>query len=58
MNFVTIENLGAATVALKALSIEWDLVQLQTSRSKAILQMQLFDAQNPVWLVCARQDAT
>lgn len=55
MNFVTIENLSAATEALKALGAEWDVTQLQSSRSKAILHMHRFDAQNPVWIVCAKR---
>ncbi len=54
MNFVTLENLALATETLKALEIEWDVLQLQASRSKPILHMQRLQAENPVWIVCAQ----
>ncbi|WKB53578.1 precorrin-6y C5,15-methyltransferase (decarboxylating) subunit CbiE [Eleftheria terrae] len=57
MNFVTFENLGTALATLKeaaeALPLHWDVLQLQASRSKPILQMQRLAAENPVWVVCA-----
>ena len=54
MNFVTIENLGAAVEALKAAGAAWDVLQLQASRSKPILHMHRMAAENPVWIVCAQ----
>jgi precorrin-6Y C5,15-methyltransferase (decarboxylating) len=54
MNFVTIENLGAAVAALKAAGAAWDVLQLQASRSRPILHMHRMAAENPVWIVCAQ----
>lgn len=54
MNFVTIENLGAAVDTLKRLGAGWDVLQLQASRSKPILHMHRMAAENPVWIVCAQ----
>ena len=54
MNFVTIENLGAAVEALKLAGASWDVLQLQASRSKPILHMHRMAAENPVWIVCAQ----
>lgn len=57
MNFVTLENLATATVALQAAGAPWDVVQLQASRSKPILHMHRMSAENPVWIVCAQRSA-
>ena len=54
MNFVTIENLGAAVDALKTAGAQWDVLQLQASRSKPILHMHRMAAENPVWIVCSQ----
>ncbi|MHB1122101.1 MAG: precorrin-6y C5,15-methyltransferase (decarboxylating) subunit CbiE [Ramlibacter sp.] len=54
MNFVTLENLAAATQTLQALGASWDVLQLQAARSKPILQMHRMAAENPVWIVCAQ----
>jgi precorrin-6Y C5,15-methyltransferase (decarboxylating) len=55
MNFVTLENLATATATLTELNAEWDVVQLQASRSQPILDMHRMAAQNPVWIVtCER----
>jgi len=54
MNFVTIENLTTAVETLKSLTEEWDVVQLQSARSKPILEMHRFAAENPVWIVSAQ----
>lgn len=54
MNFVTLENLNAATVTLKQLDANWDVTQLQASRSQPILHMHRMQAENPVWIVCAQ----
>ncbi len=53
MTFVTLENLATATAALSAANVEWDVVQLQASRSQPILDMHRMAAQNPVWIVTA-----
>ncbi|WP_256079729.1 precorrin-6y C5,15-methyltransferase (decarboxylating) subunit CbiE [Massilia sp. YIM B04103] len=61
MNFVTLENLATATAALQALEgegVSWDVLQLQAARSKPILHMHRMAAENPVWIVCARRDAS
>ena len=50
-NFVTLENLATATTALKQAAVTWDVVQLQASRSQAILDAHRMAAQNPVWVV-------
>lgn len=57
MNFVTLENLGTAVEALKALGANWDVLQLQAARSKPILHMHRMAAENPVWIVCAQAGA-
>lgn len=53
MNFVTFENVSAATAMLKTLGAQWDITQLQASRSRPILDMHRLAAENPVWVVCA-----
>ena len=53
MNFVTLENLATATQTLTAAKADWDVVQLQASRSQPILDMHRMAAQNPVWIVSA-----
>ncbi|MGB4360112.1 MAG: precorrin-6y C5,15-methyltransferase (decarboxylating) subunit CbiE [Rhodoferax sp.] len=54
MNFVTLENLSVALETVKALGANWDVLQLQASRSKPILHMNRMAAENPVWIVCAQ----
>ncbi len=54
MNFVTLENLTQATQMLKAENAQWDVTQLQASRSQPILHMHRMAAENPVWIVCAQ----
>jgi precorrin-6Y C5,15-methyltransferase (decarboxylating) len=56
MNFVTLENLAVATSTLKAAGANWDVVQLQASRSQPILDMHRLAAQNPVWIVTASKE--
>lgn len=55
MNFATIENLGAAIETLKTAGVQWDVVQLQASRSRPILDMHRMQAENPIWIICAEQ---
>jgi len=54
MNFVTLENLTQATQTLKEENAQWDVTQLQASRSQPILHMHRMAAENPVWIVCAQ----
>ena len=56
MNFVTLENLATATQALASAKANWDVVQLQASRSQPILDMHRLAAQTPVWVVSAWKD--
>ncbi len=56
MNFVTFENVSVAIETLKQLNADWDITQLQTSRSRPILHMHRLAAENPVWLVSAQTD--
>ncbi len=56
MNFVTLENLAEANQLLKQTGADWDVTQLQASRSQPILQMHRLQAENPVWIVCARKE--
>lgn len=53
MNFVTLENLSTAVETLKRLDVEWDVSQIQASRSSPILNMNRLQAENPVWIVSA-----
>jgi precorrin-6Y C5,15-methyltransferase (decarboxylating) len=55
MNFVTFENIAVAIETLKASDAEWDVTQMQCSRSKPILDMQRLAAENPVWIVSAQK---
>ncbi|QEL65094.1 precorrin-6Y C(5,15)-methyltransferase [Oryzomicrobium terrae] len=56
MNFVTLENLATATTALAASGANWDVTQLQASRSQPILNMHRMAAQNPIWIVSAKKN--
>ncbi len=56
MNFVTLENLAEATRILKQTGADWDVTQLQASRSQAILNMHRMQAENPVWIVSAQKE--
>jgi precorrin-6B C5,15-methyltransferase / cobalt-precorrin-6B C5,C15-methyltransferase len=56
MNFATLENLSAATAALKQLGAAWDLTQIQVSRSRPILEMHRLVAENPIWILCAQRE--
>ena len=58
MNFVTFENLNAALTTLKALNANWDVTQLQASRSQPILDMHRLQGENPVWIVSAQKETT
>ena len=55
MNFVTFENIAVAIETLKTSNAEWDVTQMQCSRSKPILDMQRLAAENPVWIVSAQK---
>ncbi|MDR0378713.1 MAG: precorrin-6y C5,15-methyltransferase (decarboxylating) subunit CbiE [Candidatus Accumulibacter sp.] len=53
MNFVTLENLAAATTALDRVGAAWEVTQLQASRSQPIVDGHRLAAQNPVWIMAA-----
>jgi precorrin-6Y C5,15-methyltransferase (decarboxylating) len=55
MNFVTFENVATAIETLKTLNAEWDITQMQCSRSKPVLDMYRLAAENPVWIVTAQK---
>ena len=55
MNFVTLENLTTAIETLKVCNATWDAVQIQASRSQAILHMNRMQAENPVWIISAQR---
>lgn len=54
--FVTLENLATATAAMTALDAPWHATQLWAARTKPILAMHRFAAENPVWLVAATKE--
>ena len=56
MNFVTLDNLQAATETLRELKAQWDVTQIQISHSKPILEMHRMQAENPVWIVSAQKE--
>lgn len=56
MNFVTLENLATATAVLKERGADWEVVQLQASRSQPILGLHRLAAQNPIWIITASKD--
>ncbi len=51
MNFVTLENLHDALNCLKQWQVPWELIQLQSAHTQAILHMHRFVANNPVWIL-------
>jgi len=55
MNFVTLENLTTAIETLKSENAIWDVIQIQASRSQAILHMNRMQAENPVWIISAQR---
>ncbi len=58
MNFVTLENLAMGTAALKGSGADWEVVQLQASRSQPILDLHRLAAQNPIWIITASKDSS
>ncbi|HHM05801.1 MAG TPA: precorrin-6y C5,15-methyltransferase (decarboxylating) subunit CbiE [Gammaproteobacteria bacterium] len=58
MNLVTVENLATAVATLQAVGADWDVTQLHASRSQPILRMHRLQAENPVWIVSARREAS
>ncbi|OMP66744.1 bifunctional cobalt-precorrin-7 (C(5))-methyltransferase/cobalt-precorrin-6B (C(15))-methyltransferase [Domibacillus epiphyticus] len=53
LNAVTIENMSKAHKLLKEAGFDVDIALAQVSLSKPILNMTRFDAQNPVYIICA-----
>lgn len=56
MNFVTIENLSTAIETLKDQNANWEMTQLQASRSQPILHMHRMKAENPVWVISTQRE--
>lgn len=56
INVVTFENLATALEALKQTTLHWDVTQIQTARSKPILEMQRLAAENPVFIISASKE--
>jgi precorrin-6B C5,15-methyltransferase / cobalt-precorrin-6B C5,C15-methyltransferase len=48
MNTVTLENQAEALQWLKKSGMDWDFIQVQVSRRKPILELNRFDALNPI----------
>ncbi len=55
VNTVTLENTAEALEWYKASGLEWDLVQVQVSRRKPILDLQRLDALNPIFVFWGRK---
>lgn len=53
LNAVTIENMSKAHQFFKEAGFEVDMALAQVSLSKPILNMTRFEAQNPVYIICA-----
>ena len=53
MNFVCLENLAVAMAALKTAGASWDITQIQSARSRPLLDMHRLVAETPVWVVSA-----
>jgi precorrin-6Y C5,15-methyltransferase (decarboxylating) len=53
LNAVTIENMSKAHQLLKEADFDVDIALAQVSLSKPILNMTRFEAQNPVYIICA-----
>ena len=51
VNAVTVESLGAAAAWFKASGLAWEMAMLGVSRSAPILDMNRFEALNPVFVV-------
>ncbi len=55
MNFVTLEHLAEALTELKAQRAHWEVLQLQSARSRPLLDLHRMQAENPVWIVIAER---
>nr|VFK53699.1 MAG: precorrin-6Y C5,15-methyltransferase (decarboxylating) [Candidatus Kentron sp. TUN]VFK55288.1 MAG: precorrin-6Y C5,15-methyltransferase (decarboxylating) [Candidatus Kentron sp. TUN] len=54
--FVTLENLATALASLEQWGGDWEVNQIQATRSKPLLGLHRMRAENPVWIVCARKE--
>lgn len=57
INVVTLENLSTAIATLKNQQADWEITQLQASRSQPILQMNRLKAENAVWIISAQKSS-
>mgnify|MGYP001038451382 CR=1 FL=1 len=55
LNAVTIENMSKAHQLFQEAGFEVDMALAQVSLSKPILNMTRFEAQNPVYIICAKR---
>lgn len=55
LNAVTIENMSKAYQLFQEAGFEVDMALAQVSLSKPILNMTRFEAQNPVYIICAKR---
>ncbi|MBF0380966.1 MAG: precorrin-6y C5,15-methyltransferase (decarboxylating) subunit CbiE [Magnetococcales bacterium] len=55
MNFITLENLNQALVTLKKIGMDWQMSQIQVSRSAPILAMNRLVPESPVFIVAAKK---
>lgn len=54
VNIVTIENLGRATEAIKAMNYrEFEVIQMQVSRGRPVGTVTLMEAMNPIYILSA-----
>jgi cobalt-precorrin-6B (C15)-methyltransferase len=54
VNIITIENLGKATEAIKAMNFrEFEVVQMQVSRGRPVGTVTLMEAMNPIYILSA-----
>ena len=51
INAITLETLHEATVGLKARGFDVDVVSLNIARSKDLIGMKMFEAENPVFII-------
>ena len=58
VNVVTLENLATASTTLQHCGAEWDVVQLQASRSQPLIGLHRMVAQNPVWIISASKESS
>ncbi len=54
INIITIENLGRAVEAIKAMAFDdLDVIQMQVSRGRSVGSVTLMEAMNPIYIISA-----